>query len=109
MSSPASEESTEKSLPAEVIDVELIRSSITRLISNSTDELQKLMVELERLQEFLKSETERVQREIESVLDGIGIIIDALGPWKTAALASAQNTRTNDTRTNGGDKFKRWR
>jgi len=34
--------------------------------SNSTDELEKLMAELERLQEFLKSETGRVQREIES-------------------------------------------
>jgi len=30
------------------------------------------MAELERLQEFLKSETKRVQREIEAVLDGIG-------------------------------------
>jgi len=113
MSSPASEEATEKSLPAEAIDVERIRSSITRLTSNSTGELEKLMAELERLQEFLKSETVRVQREIEAVLDGIGIIIEALGPWKTAGLASAQNartndTRTNDTRTNGRDKLKRW-
>jgi hypothetical protein len=97
MSSPASEEATEKSLPAEAIDAERIRSSITRLTSNSTDELGKLMAELERLQEFLKSETERVQREIESILDGIGIIIEALGPWKTAGLASAQNTRQATT------------
>lgn len=94
MSSPASEEATEKSLPAEAIDVERIRSSITRLTSNSTGELEKLMAELGRLQEFLKSETERVQREIAAVLDGIGIIIEALDPWKTARLATAQNTRT---------------
>ena len=103
MSSPASEEATEKSLPAQAIDVERIRSSITRLTSNSTGELEKLMAELERMQEFLKSETGRVQREIAGVLDGIGIIIEALGPWKTAGLASAQNTRTN-----GRDKLKRW-
>src|SRR5215471_3767375 len=113
MSSPASEEATEKSHPAETIDAERIQSSILRLTSNSTGELEKLMGELGRLQEFLKSETERVQREIEAVLDGIGIIIEALGPWKTAGLASAQNartndTRTNDTRTNGRDKLKRW-
>ena len=108
MNSPTPEEATEKSRPAEAIDVERIRSSITRLTSNSTGELEKLMAELERLQEFLKSETVRVQREIEAVLDGIGIIIEALGPWKTAGLASAQNTRTNDTRTNGRDKLKRW-
>jgi light-regulated signal transduction histidine kinase (bacteriophytochrome) len=103
MSLPASEEATEKSLPAETMNAERIRSSIVRLTSNSTDELKKLTTELERLQEFLKSETERVQREIEGVLDGIGIIIEAIAPWKTAGLASAQNTPAN-----GRDKLKRW-
>jgi hypothetical protein len=86
------------------IDAERIRSSIARLTSNSTDELEKLIAELERLQEFLKSETGRVQREIESVLDGIGIIIEAIAPWKSAGLTSAQNTRA----ANGRDKLKRW-
>ncbi len=87
------------------IDVERIRSSIAQLTSNSTDELEKLIAELERLQEFLKSETGRVQREIGSVLDGIGIIIiiEAIAPWTSAGLASAQNTRAN-----GRDKLKRW-
>ena len=85
------------------IDAERIRSSIARLTSNSTDELEKLIAELERLQEFLKSETGRVQREIESVLDGIGIIIEAIAPWKCAGLTSPQNTRAN-----GRDKIKRW-
>ena len=128
MDSPTSEEVTEKSpsaksavdsevrdfeeegfKPAQTahskvgIDAERIRSSIARLSSNSTDELEKLIAELERLQEFLKSETGRVQREIESVLDGIGIIIEAIAPWKTAALSSAQNSRANER-----DKFKRW-
>ena len=101
MSSPASEEATEKSLPAETIDAERIQSSIVRLTSNSTGELEKLVAELGRLQEFLKSETERVQREIETVMDGTGIIIEALGPWKKAALSTAQNTLTNVTPTNG--------
>jgi hypothetical protein len=85
------------------IDAERIRSSIARLTSNSTDELEKLVAELERLQEFLTSETGRVQREIGSVLDGIGIILEAIAPWKTAGLAGAQNTRAN-----GRDKLKRW-
>ena len=101
MSSPASEEATEKSLPAETIDAERIQSSIVRLTSNSTGELEKLVAELGRLQEFLKSETERVQREIEAVMDGTGIIIEALGPWKKAALSTAQNTLTNVTPPNG--------
>jgi hypothetical protein len=85
------------------IDAERIRSSIARLTSNSTDELEKLIAELERLREFLKSETGRVQREIGSVLDGIGIIIEAIAPWKTAGLTGAQNAHAN-----GRDKLKRW-
>ena len=85
------------------IDAERIRATIARLTSNSTDDLEKLVAELERLQEFLKSETDRVQREISSVLDGIGIIIEAITPWKTAGLASAQHTPAN-----GRDKLKRW-
>jgi hypothetical protein len=128
MNSPTSEEVTEKSMAAKStvdsevrdfeeegtksghiahskvgIDAERLRSSIARLTSNSTDELERLIVELERLQEFLKSETGRVQREIGSVLDGIGIIIEAIAPWKTAGLGSAQNPRAN-----GRDKLKRW-
>jgi hypothetical protein len=128
MNSPTSEEVTENSLsaksaadsevrdfkeqstkPAQTahskvgIDAERIRSSIARLTSNSTDELEKLVTELERLQEFLKSETGRVQNEIGSVLDGIKIIIEAIAPWKTDGLASGQNTRAN-----GRDKLKRW-
>jgi len=128
MNSPTSEEVTEKSpsaksavdsevrdfeeestKPAQTahskvgIDAERIRSSIARLTSNSTAELEKLITELEQLQEFLKSETGRVQREIGSVLDGIGIIIEAIAPWKTAELTGAQNAHTN-----GRDKLKRW-
>jgi hypothetical protein len=126
MNPPTSEEVTEKSLATAVdsevrdfeeestksapiahskvgIDAERIRSAIARLTSNSTDELEKLVAELERLQEFLKSETGRVQREIGSVLDGIGIIIEAIAPWKTAGLGNAQNPRAN-----GRDKLKRW-
>jgi len=85
------------------IDAERIRSSIARLTSNSTDELEKLIAELERLQEFLKSETGRVQREIGSVLDGIGIIVEAIAPWKTAGVTGTQNAHAN-----GRDKLKRW-
>src|SRR5215470_11292988 len=82
------------------IDAERIRSSISRLTSNSTDELEKLVSKLQELQEFLKSETSRVQGEIGSVLDGVGIIIEALAPWK--------NDGAGSTRTNGRDKLKRW-
>jgi hypothetical protein len=84
-------------------NAERIRSSIARLTSNSIDDLEKLTSELKQLQEFLKSETGRVQQEIGSVLSGIGIIIETIAPWKTAGLASAPNTRSNER-----EKFKRW-
>jgi len=119
MNSPTSEEAPEKTpvatgvdsegKSAQIahsklgIDAEGIQSSIARLTSNSTDDLEKLVAELERLQEFLKSETARVQREIGSVLDGIRIIIEAIAPWKTAGLASVQRVPAN-----GRDKLKRW-
>ena len=86
------------------IDAERLRSSIAKLTSNSTKELEKLITELEVLQEFLKSETGRVQGEIESVLDGVKIIIEAITPWKTACVASEEN----NIRPNGRDKIKRW-
>jgi hypothetical protein len=124
MDSSATEQVVEKSLPETVIseardsgekegnkpaqianskigiEAERIRSSISRLTSNSTDELEKLVSKLQELQQFLKSETSRVQSEIESVLDGVGIIIDAIAPWKTDASVNP--------RTNGRDKLKRW-
>jgi len=86
------------------VDAERLRSSIAKLTSNSTRELEKLIAELEALQEFLKAETGRVQGEIESVLDGINIIIEAITPWKTACVAGEQN----NTRPSGRDKIKRW-
>ena len=95
----------EKNKPAQILnskigtDAERIRSSISKLTSNSVDELEKLISKLQELQEFLKSETSRVQGEIGSVLDGVGIIMDALSPWKIDGTASTQ--------TNGRDKFKR--
>jgi hypothetical protein len=82
------------------IDADRIRSSIARLTSNSIDELDKLTGELEKLQEFLKSETARVQGEIGSVLAGVGVIVEAIAPWKTVAAANA--------RANARDKLKRW-
>jgi len=60
-----------KTPPQAENDVERIRSSVTRLASNSIDGLERLTSELQELQKFLKSEVERVQGEIESALKGI--------------------------------------
>jgi hypothetical protein len=84
-------------------DAERLRASIAKLTSSSTNELGKLISELESLQKFLKAEAGRVHGEIESVLDGIKIIVEAIGPWKTPDVAGTQNTRSS-----GHDKIKRW-
>jgi uncharacterized protein YbaP (TraB family) len=51
-------------------DAERISSFVARSISNSIDELQGFVSELQKLQEFLKSEVDSVQRQIDSALAG---------------------------------------
>jgi hypothetical protein len=84
-------------------DAERIRSSVSRLASNSIDDLEKLTSELQQLQDFLKTETERVQHQIGDVVAGIGIIMETIAPWKTSGLTGAQNAHAN-----GREKLKRW-
>lgn len=77
------------------IDAERIRSSVARLTSSSIGELEGLAAELQRLDEFLKLETGRVQREIESVLAGIKIIIETIGPWKRPTASTGSTSLRN--------------
>ena len=79
-------------------DVERIRSSVTRLASNSIEGLEGLTSELQELQKFLKSEVERVQSEIESALAGIKIIIEAIAPWKNTSDSPPPPTSTRTVR-----------
>ena len=102
-------------------DAERMKSTLVRMTSNSLDELEGLVSELQEVREFLKSEGERVQREItnyvqlnQSALAAIKIITETIGPWKSTALENdAQNLgaapllgeremekRTADPRTN---------
>jgi len=96
-----------KSRQATELDADRIRSSVMRLVSNSVGELEQLTAELEKLQEFLKSETERVQHQIDSVLSGVGIIIDTIAPWKSPAASAARNSPTNQG-LSARDKLKHW-
>lgn len=65
-------------------DSERIISTVALFTSKSIRELEGLTVELQGLQEFLKSETERVQNDIDNALAGLKIIIDTISPWRNA-------------------------
>lgn len=92
------EEEIPKSSPRVENDVERIRSSVTRLASNSIDGLEALTSELQELQKFLKSEVERVQGEIESALAGIEIIVETIAPWKSTAVSPTPAASTRAVR-----------
>jgi hypothetical protein len=70
-------------------DGERIKTSVALFTSKSIKELEGLTLELQGLQEFLKSETERVQCEIDSALSGVRIIIDTISPWRNVRPESS--------------------
>jgi chemotaxis protein histidine kinase CheA len=89
----ATQHSKEKSNPSGSLDVttERFNSSVARLTTNSIDELHKLVSELQKMQEFLKSEVDNVQRQIDNAVAGINIIVETIGPWK--GIAGSSGTR----------------
>jgi hypothetical protein len=88
-------ESRSETSPQTRSGAEGIRSSIAQSTSKSIADLEKLMSELQELQQFLKSEVARVQGEIESALAGINIIMETITPWKSpsAPLVPPTNGR----------------
>ena len=74
-------------------DSERIMSSVALFTSKSIKELEGLAVELQGLQEFLKSETERVQHDIDNALAGLKIIIDTISPWRNARCDTSVQER----------------
>jgi hypothetical protein len=78
-----------------------ISAAVARLASNSIDELHKLVSELQKMQEFLKSEADNVQRQIDSAVAGINIIVETIGPWKSIAGSSVtRNVRAGGPAAN---------
>ena len=88
----------EKSSPSGPPEISL---AVARLTSNSIDELLKLVSELQKMQEFLKSEVDNVQRQIDSAVAGINIIVETIGPWKSIAGSSGtRNVRAGGPAAN---------
>jgi hypothetical protein len=103
MDTPTSAAPEEKSKPSGSLEIsaERINASVARLTSNSIDELQGLVSELQKMQEFLKSEVDSVQRQIDSALAGINIIVETIGPWKSIAGSHAHLSGTRNGRVGG--------
>jgi conjugal transfer/entry exclusion protein len=78
-----------------------ISSSVARLTSNSIDELQGLASELQKMQQFLRSEVDNVQRQIDSALAGIEIIVETISPWKSIAGSQTLSSGTRNVRAGG--------
>ena len=94
---PANKQSPSLSTPLEN-QAELIKNSVARLSSNSVDELQALVSELQKMQEFLQSEVDRVQIQIDGALAGINIIIDTIRPWQRILAPQAPPDGTRSVR-----------
>ncbi|WP_426529003.1 hypothetical protein [Bradyrhizobium sp. McL0615] len=99
----ATQPSKEKSGPSGPLEIsaERFNSSVARLTTNSIDELHKLAFELQKMQEFLKTEVESVQRQIDSAVAGINIIVETIGPWKSMAGSQTTPSGTRSARAGG--------
>ena len=98
---PPTQLSNEKSKPSGPLEIGAERfSSVARLTSSSINELQGLVSELQKMQDFLKSEVDNVQRQIDSALAGINIIVETIGPWKS--LAGSQTIPSGIRNPRGG-------
>ena len=93
----------EKSKPSGQLEFSADRfnSSVARLTSNSIGELQGLVSELQKMQEFLTSEVDSVRRQIDNAVGGINIIVETIGPFKSIASSQTPPPGTRNVRTGG--------
>ena len=100
MATQTSKEKSAASSPLEV-SAERFNTSVARLTVNSIDELHKLVSELQKMQEFLKSEVDSVQRQIDSAVAGINIIVETIGPWKSITVPQTLPSGNRNVRAGG--------
>jgi hypothetical protein len=99
---PPTQFSNEKWKPSGPLEISAERfSSVARLTSSSINELQGLVSELQKMQDFLKSEVDNVQRQIDSALAGINIIVETIGPWKSLAGSQTLPSGARNARAGG--------
>ena len=93
----------EKSKPSGQLEfsADHFNSSVARLTTNSIGELQGLVSELQKMQEFLTFEVDSVQRQIDSAVGGINIIVETIGPFKSIAGSQTLPSGTRNVRTGG--------
>jgi hypothetical protein len=101
-------------LPVEIgADTERTKSSLARLISNSADKLEGLMLEIQEMLDFLRAEGERVQGEITSyaqlnqrvAVAATKIRAETVASWKPPGEVRHSPGRPL---ASGRDKIKRW-
>ena len=100
LATQSSKEKSASSSPLEV-SAERFNTSVARLTVNSIDELHKLVSELQKMQEFLKSEVDSVQRQIDSAVAGINIIVETIGPWKSITVPNTLPSGNRNVRAGG--------
>ena len=93
--------SKEKLNPSGEFSADRFNSSVARLTSNSIGELQGLVSELQKMQEFLTTEVASVQRQIDSALGGINIIVETIGPFKSIVSSQTPPPGTRNVRAAG--------
>jgi len=93
--------SNEKSKSSGEFSADRFNSSVARLTSNSIGELQGLVSELQKMQEFLTAEVDSVQRQIDSAVGGISIIVETIGPFKSITGSQTPASGTRNVRSGG--------